>query len=482
MTGVKHDLLFILPENEAYIDSELYQNLNLDKTFSLFAINKKQLEIFLDVLCKPVLIEENIYYRREILEDFLANPEMLSAFEKYFSEVEKQKNDKQLQFGLGAKFSASSATDAAFQSYVTLVRDKSQSLAVILGALKNAAFNSEKKNLKSKGLKTLVDRIKQIITSDAFLDLQDACESLSTLSPEYRYELDAVLGEAARVIEIGLVRADYPSEITVKKPRFIRSNPDESVVRGNTTSLRNEYVSNSLKEIADLITKIENNIYNEFKLVPKHLAFYRTAVNYIVFIKEKGFPLDYPTMTTDGEIIINQLYDLGLCTQIENVIPNEVDIKTGMKGLLLRGENNSGKTVFIRSIGTAQLLFQSGLPVTAKKASITLVTGVYTQFAASEREFQEENNAGRFEQEVMVLSRFLDNITPGSLLILNETFQTTAYEEGAEGLFDILQALERIGIRWMLATHLHSIFDKFTKDDVLKSEVSSDGSHKVYKI
>ena len=476
-----HDLLYKFPENEVYSDPELYQNLHLDKTFGIFAFNKSQLEIFLNTLCKPVLKKENINYRREIVEDFLAFPEMLSSFEKWFGVIEKQKTDKLLQFGLSGKYSATSATDSAFHSHVTLVRDKAQSLEVVIRALKKAEFYSERKNLQSEGLKTLVDRIRQIIASEAFLDLQDACGSLSTLSPEYRYELCASIGESARVTEVGLVRADYPPERVLKKPRFLRLNPNESEVRGNTTSLRNVYVSSSLKEIADIISKIEANIYNEFKLISKQLAFYRTAVNYLNFIKEKGIPLVYPSINNDGEINIEELYDLNLCTQLEEVIPNDVKMQNGMKGLLLRGENNSGKTVYIRSVGTSQLLFQAGLPITASSATLTPVTGVYTQYAASEREFEEGNSAGRFEQEVMVLARFLDNVTPGSLIILNETFQTTAYEEGAEGLYNILQALERIGIRWMLVTHLHSLFDKFTQEDVAMLEVKSDGSHKVQK-
>ena len=67
------------------------------------------------------------------------------------------------------------------------------------------------------------------------------------------------------------------------------------------------------------------------------------------------------------------------------------------------------------------------------------------------------SEAGRFEEEVRLLSAAVDRAAPGELILLNEPFQTTAYAEGAEGLAAILRYLEAEGSRWVLVTHLDAL-------------------------
>ena len=42
-------------------------------------------------------------------------------------------------------------------------------------------------------------------------------------------------------------------------------------------------------------------------------------------------------------------------------------------------------------------------------------------------------------------------------MLLNETFQTTAYSEGAQGLLPILRRWSGKGAAWLLATHLREL-------------------------
>ena len=129
----------------------------------------------------------------------------------------------------------------------------------------------------------------------------------------------------------------------------------------------------------------------------------------------------------------------------------------GLAGILITGENNSGKTVYLRSVGMAQLLFQAGLPVPCESARMRIFSAVHTCYAAAEKEFVSGNDAGRFEQEVRVFSRLAESIQPNSLLLLNEVFQTTAYSEGAEGLYHILNYFTRHGVNFIAVTHLKEL-------------------------
>ena len=129
----------------------------------------------------------------------------------------------------------------------------------------------------------------------------------------------------------------------------------------------------------------------------------------------------------------------------------------GVPGILITGENNSGKTVYLRSVGMAQLLFQAGLPVPCESARMRILCAVHTCYAAAEKEFVSGNDAGSFEQEVRVLSQLAERIQPNSLLLLNEVFQTTAYSEGAEGLYHILNYFMRHGVNFIAVTHLKEL-------------------------
>ena len=50
-----------------------------------------------------------------------------------------------------------------------------------------------------------------------------------------------------------------------------------------------------------------------------------------------------------------------------------------------------------------------------------------------------------------------DTLRPGALVFLNETFQSTAYAEGAEGLYHLLRHFTACGVRWILVSHLHRL-------------------------
>lgn len=164
---------------------------------------------------------------------------------------------------------------------------------------------------------------------------------------------------------------------------------------------------------------------------------------------------------------ITRLYDMFLVgkyiselgTAGSAVVPNDVRLGAKREGLLIRGKNNSGKTVYLRSAGTAQIFAQSGLPITAKSARISARNGIYAQFSRAEESFTQNDSAGRFEAEVRDIARIIGEIEPNSLLLLNETFQTTAFSEAAEAMRDILEAVSRAGVKWIFVTHLLKLID-----------------------
>lgn len=169
------------------------------------------------------------------------------------------------------------------------------------------------------------------------------------------------------------------------------------------------------------------------------------------------------------------LYDLHLLLEgmpIDSITRNDVSIE-GCYGTLIRGANSTGKTCTIRSIGAAILFAQVGLPVCADEAEISIRDAIFCQFSSAEKDFDASDAAGRFEGEVKEVAAIVNVATPWSLILFNETFQTTAYSEGAEGMKGILDYLPHLGCRYIFVTHM-PIFDKMTDERILKLQFGKD--------
>lgn len=281
--------------------------------------------------------------------------------------------------------------------------------------------------------------------------------------------------------------------------------------------LRNRLSYEAYVTLSNLLSGFVRELIEGFSRLSDELTFYELALDYINMAKEKELPLCYPEIIEPESdqrepIEISRLYDLllaGRALAAKDVVPNDICFPTsdsvasradnvsdasqadndsgasradnvsntsradnasvtgsaddnsskaaGVPGILITGENNSGKTVYLRSVGMAQLLFQAGLPVPCESARMRILCAVCTCYAAAEKEFVSGNDAGRFEQEVRVLSQLAERIQPNSLLLLNEVFQTTSYSEGAEGLYHILNYFMRHGVNFIAVTHLKEL-------------------------
>jgi len=180
----------------------------------------------------------------------------------------------------------------------------------------------------------------------------------------------------------------------------------------------------------------------------------------------------------------NGIYDIQLIAEgiaAENIVRNDIRIDKDTDGVLIRGANTSGKTSLLRAFGTAQLFAQAGLPVCATGAVISIRNAVMTLFASSEEEFNAGDAAGRFEGEVQQMARILDRLVPYTLLLLNESFQTTAYREGAVGMQHILEVLPRVKCKYIFVTWLMQMFDMTGGGSVRQMQMGGEG-FPAYKI
>ena len=326
-------------------------------------------------------------------------------------------------------------------------------------------------------------------------ELYSLCDRMRTHFEEaFRYRLDVTLTE--ELCTAGYVFADFDYAFTArekantekeKKPGrfgklFMRDTerdkgkdkPDgeDAVEAGRSIPCGESAFLNQIAAIGEtdrLLTALLRAIYDRFSRMEDELAFYAAVSRITERLADRGVSCVVPELRdpSDGTITFAGLYDLLLLAEsakVEFVVPNDLSLDGGTHGLLIIGENNSGKTVYLRSIGTAVLFAGCGVPIPAKEAVVSLRGGITTQFAKAEGELITGNAAGRFEEEVIAMAEMVDSLAPNALVLLNETFQTTAYAEGAAGMEPILRYIASRGGTYLFVTHLTALVDALTSD------------------
>ena len=114
-------------------------------------------------------------------------------------------------------------------------------------------------------------------------------------------------------------------------------------------------------EMEALLTSLMAGIVNSMGSLYGEIGFYVAARAYVRFLQAKNVPYTWPDV---GEQSAFQgMCDLCLLTgNTEHIAPNDYGA-SDKDGALLLGDNGNGKTVFLRSIMTCQLLAQGGLPI-----------------------------------------------------------------------------------------------------------------------
>jgi MutS domain V len=126
-----------------------------------------------------------------------------------------------------------------------------------------------------------------------------------------------------------------------------------------------------------------------------------------------------------------------------------VDRPCGKSLVIITGANSGGKSMFLRSVGQAQLMMQCGMFVTARSLRASVCRQVFTHFI---REEDPDMVSGRLDEELTRMSVIADRIGPRCLILFNESFAATNEREGSEIGRQVVRALLEAGIRVFFVT------------------------------
>jgi DNA mismatch repair protein MutS2 len=173
------------------------------------------------------------------------------------------------------------------------------------------------------------------------------------------------------------------------------------------------------------------------------------ALNARAIFAEK-FKCVEPEVIDEGIDFVGARHPL-LMTSGREVIPIEVRIGSGQRGIVISGPNTGGKTVALKTIGLLSLMAQAGMLIPASAGSKATV--FRSVFADIGDEQSIESNLSSFSGHIANLSDIIKSIVEPTLVILDEPGAGTDPAEGAALAIGLMNHLGTRRCMLAIATH-----------------------------
>ena len=202
-----------------------------------------------------------------------------------------------------------------------------------------------------------------------------------------------------------------------------------------------------LQKLSSLFFNIIENIKNDVNLI-----------GLIDFIFAKAKYSNYldaskPIITLDKKInLINAYHPLLNRSQ---AVKNTISLGDEYTSLIITGPNTGGKTVTLKTTGLLVLMALSGLNIPAKENSEIYVFDNIFVDIGDEQSIQD--SLSTFSSHMVNIANILTNVTPDSLVLIDELGSGTDPVEGASLGISILESLEKQNILTISTTHYPEI-------------------------
>jgi DNA mismatch repair protein MutS len=138
------------------------------------------------------------------------------------------------------------------------------------------------------------------------------------------------------------------------------------------------------------------------------------------------------------------------------VTPNDLALDADARVVILTGPNMAGKSVYLRQTGHLVVMAQMGAFVPARSARIGLVDRVFTRVGAQDNLARGQST---FLVEMVETASILHNLTPRSLVLLDEVGRGTSTFDGLAIAWSVVEELHDRAVKpkVLFATHFHEL-------------------------
>ena len=138
----------------------------------------------------------------------------------------------------------------------------------------------------------------------------------------------------------------------------------------------------------------------------------------------------------------------------KKAVPITLDLTGEQRTLLISGPNTGGKTVTLKTVGLLALMAQAALPVPAAEAEFPL----FEQVLADIGDYQSiQENLSTFSAHVSNIREMALDVTPDSLVLLDELGAATDPEEGGALGVAVVEHFRAAGAFTLVSTHLMAL-------------------------
>ncbi len=426
-----------------------FNDLEMDTIFNTMARDDIKIYESVRAVMAQMLTEPNeIEYRQAVLQDSINNPWIFENIQEILRHIEEEKERLNRQYGILKDF-PSSMLSISISMIELFIRELRNLKSII---------SSRSYRFRSEGFLKLFRQIETELNEEFFREVELHLKRLQFKN--------GILVSTS--IGTGLKAEDFKVNIEhLNKVKWINKffNKDED----RYTVRIKEKSDLSARNLSDLREKILNNIANMlmqtvdhlsdfFEMFYQELSFYQGCYNLFKFLKESRLKTIYPIIDKNEDgIDFKNLYDVSLGIVKGDVVGNSCNT-VDKEIIFITGANQGGKTTFLRSLGQAILMTQCGLFVGANFYRSKLYSDLYTYFRKEE---DEDEESGKFDEELKRMDGIVTTIKPGSCLLMNEPFASTNEKEASEIGSNIIRALSDCKITIFCVTHLFSLTSKF---------------------
>lgn len=414
-----------------------------------------------------------IRYRQAIVQDCLANPEIVR--EVYALAVQAVADERRVYRGM-----FSNRGGALVSRSITV-------LGLYAGALKRLRRLAEDSagSFRSEGFTRFFQTLRDELDDDY---LEEIAEHMRVLRFKDGVVATARLGKLGQGVDYVLRARPHGHRIlrflppSIGQPSFSYTVPPRDEGGAHELAALNDRV---LALVADSVGQSTDHITSFFQALRVELGFYIGCINLHEQLAGKGEPVCIPDPCPAGSGVRHAtgLYDPCLSLRMKPCVKGNDLNANGKPLIMITGANQGGKSTYLRSIGLAQLMMQSGMFVAAERFEADVAHGVFTHH---KREEDATMTSGKFDEELARMGRLAAVISSGALLLCNESFAATNEREGSEIAGEVIRAMTDTGNTVVFVTHLYELASSFARRHAhttlfLRAERDHDG-HRSFQL